>query len=567
MSMSPVHSSRARAVVRLVLAGLLGIVVLVCSAGPAAAHASLIDTDPADGAVVATAPEQVRFTFDEPVRLQDDAVHLFNAAGEEIPVQARLVDTEVLVGMPGGLEDGTYVVSWRVVSTDSHPIGGSLSFSIGAPSAHVAAVPQDQAGAAVISLHGITQGTLYLGLLASAGLVLFLVFFLPGRPGLEDVRRRVRRVVVLGAVVAVTGAVLLLPVTAVYQQGLGLSGLLSAKPWLDQLVSGNAVVTVLVAAGLGAALAVFAVGGHAPLTGWRRVVVLGGAFVPLAALSLVGHTRAYGPVPLVMVTDMLHAATAAVWFGGLLGLTLTLPALADRERIAAGTLARFSTAAAGLLVLLTLTGTIQGWRILGSWAALVTTGYGVVLLTKLGLVALAIAVAAWNRYRLLPRIHGARKDRDNKSPARLLQIAVRTEAILLVVVLVLTGFLVNRSPEPSAQAAEGQAAAEPATLTATAGDVRVVVHVRPQRIGRNTIVVHLQDSAGDPLEPYATPRVSIRSSQVDLGSRPVTNIATGTYRLQAVIPTAGQWEIQVSVRTSEFDNPVVTLPMPIPQPP
>lgn len=558
---------RARTFARCVLAALLGVLALVGAAGPAAAHATLVGTDPAEGVVLATAPEQVRFTFDEPVRLGEDGVHLFDAQGNELPVRARSVDAEVLVDLPDGLDDGTYVVSWRVISTDSHPIAGSLSFSIGAPSQQVAAVPQDQTEPTVTVLHGATQAMLYLGLLAAAGLALFLVLFLPDRAGLERGRRRIGRAVLLAAVVALAGALLLLPVTAVYQQGLGLAGLLDAGPWMGQLVSGNGLIALLVAAGLGTVLAVLAPGDGAAVTGARRRLVVGSALVPLAALALVGHTRAYGPVPLVMATDMVHAATAAVWFGGLLGLALSLPTMANHAQAAATTLARFSTAAAGLLVLLALTGTLLGWRILGSWAALIGTSYGLVLLAKLALVGLVVAVAGWNRYRLLPRLDSADDYRSRHAAAQYLHTAVRAEAAGLVVVVVLTGLLVNRSPEPSTEAATGQAAGASATLTATASDVRVVAHVRPQRAGRNTIVVQLQDATGQPLEPYAAPTVSISSEGLDLGSRPLTSIASGTYRLQAVIPTSGQWELQVSVRTSAFDNPVLTLPMPIPPSP
>jgi copper transport protein len=46
----------------------------------------------------------------------------------------------------------------------------------------------------------------------------------------------------------------------------------------------------------------------------------------------------------------------SVWLGGLVGLALTLPALSGRGEVAAQTLARFSTTAAGVLVALVATG-------------------------------------------------------------------------------------------------------------------------------------------------------------------------------------------------------------------
>lgn len=562
---------RARTAARCVLAAVLGLLVLGGTAGPAAAHASLVGTDPPQGAVLATAPQQVRFTFDEPVRLGDEAVHLFDAAGHELPVQARSVDARVVVDLPAALDDGTYVVSWRVVSTDDHPIAGSLSFSVGAPSAQVAGLPPDGNDPTVTVMHGITQAMLYLGLLAAAGLTLFLALFLPEHPGLARIRRRVRGVIGLGTAIAVLGAVLLLPVTALYQQGLPAADLLSAGPWLDLLVRADGLVALLVTAGLGTIVAVLARVGGAAVTGARRLAILGGALIPLAALALVGHTRSYEPVPLVMATDMLHAGTAAVWLGGLLGLTLSLPGMSDQAGAAGGMLARFSTAAAGLLGLLALSGTFLAWRILGSWGALVGTGYGVVLLVKLGLVGLAVALAGWNRYRLLPRVHArdvGDDDRTQHVATRYLQTAVKGEAALLVVVVALTGFLVNQSPEPSAPSAPGHVAGgPPQTLTAATEDVRVVAHVHPQRVGGNTIFVRLREPTGEALEPYATPTVSISSAHVDLGSQPLTKTGRGAYRLRAILPTNGRWELQVGVRLSEFDNPVLTLPMQIPPSP
>lgn len=43
--------------------------------------------------------------------------------------------------LPDKLAQGTYMVSWRVVSADGHPISGAFTFSIGKPSATSAVLP------------------------------------------------------------------------------------------------------------------------------------------------------------------------------------------------------------------------------------------------------------------------------------------------------------------------------------------------------------------------------------------------------------------------------------------
>jgi len=81
----------------------------------------------------------------------------------------------------------------------------------------------------------------------------------------------------------------------------------------------------------------------------------------------------------------------------------------------------------------------------------------------------------------------------------------------------------------------------------------------PSEVGTNTVTVQIQDQAGDPVDAYAAPEVSLASDSVDLGVVPVTPVGAGTYAAEAVLPSAGVWRVQVSVKATEFDNPVVTL--------
>ena len=123
------------AMVRRALAAVLLAGLLVGSAGaPASAHASLVSTDPAEGAVVPEAPDVVTFTFNEPVSLAGDSIQAYDAAGEPVDVDASARDEVVTADLADDLADGTYVVAWRVVSSDGHPIAGSLTFHVGAPS-------------------------------------------------------------------------------------------------------------------------------------------------------------------------------------------------------------------------------------------------------------------------------------------------------------------------------------------------------------------------------------------------------------------------------------------------
>ena len=79
-----------RAVAGALLAVAFAAALLLGLAGPAAAHATLVDTDPAQGEVLEEAPERVVLTFDEAVRGVPDAVQVFDAEGVLVPATATV---------------------------------------------------------------------------------------------------------------------------------------------------------------------------------------------------------------------------------------------------------------------------------------------------------------------------------------------------------------------------------------------------------------------------------------------------------------------------------------------
>ena len=116
---------------------------LALGAGEAWAHAALVETTPADGARLEAPPAEVVLRFNEPVTTM--AMRLLDASGA--PAALRTAPTaqgnEVRITVPSDLRAGQYLLSFRVTSLDSHPVGGSVAFSIGtetsAPGPRVAA--------------------------------------------------------------------------------------------------------------------------------------------------------------------------------------------------------------------------------------------------------------------------------------------------------------------------------------------------------------------------------------------------------------------------------------------
>jgi hypothetical protein len=115
----------AGAVLLLASALLLGF-----GASPASAHAVLEKTSPVEGSTVDTVPSSVSLTFDEPPQTKFSVVHVTGPDGKRKDAGAILLTNSVVSeSFVGTRPAGRYVVDWRVISDDGHPVSGQFSFT------------------------------------------------------------------------------------------------------------------------------------------------------------------------------------------------------------------------------------------------------------------------------------------------------------------------------------------------------------------------------------------------------------------------------------------------------
>ena len=112
------------------IAGIVPLLLLLAT-GQAAAHAMLDHADPRVGNKVATAPHEVTLWFTQKLEPAFSAITVTNAAGERVDTgKTRVSGSQMSVSLrPGGA--GTYHVTWRVLSADSHTTNGSFTFQVG----------------------------------------------------------------------------------------------------------------------------------------------------------------------------------------------------------------------------------------------------------------------------------------------------------------------------------------------------------------------------------------------------------------------------------------------------
>ncbi|WP_327590390.1 copper resistance protein CopC [Nonomuraea sp. NBC_00507] len=104
---------------------------------PAAqAHNVLIGSDPKDGATLTASPERVTLVFDQAVRQGYAQVGVTGADGSAWADGAAVVAAErVSVKVKPLPSGGPYVVGYRILSADGHPVTGKITFNLAAESA------------------------------------------------------------------------------------------------------------------------------------------------------------------------------------------------------------------------------------------------------------------------------------------------------------------------------------------------------------------------------------------------------------------------------------------------
>jgi len=218
---------------------------------------------------------------------------------------------------------------------------------------------------------------------------------------------------------------------------------------------------------------------------------------------------------------------------------------------------RFSAIAAASLILLVVAGALLAWKELGSLSALWSSDYGRVLLVKVGIVALVLVAAAYNRWRLVPQIEGEERD-EARTPLRggawkHLTRTVLGEALALVVVLGVTAALVNITPPKNAAATESTA---PLQTKPVAG-VEVEVGLIPSKVGSNSVHITYFDADKSPVDVAQQVTVELTNPEQSIGpiTREGTKAATGHYIIDGLqVPTAGKWKLTLVTRVSDFEQ-------------
>jgi copper transport protein len=418
---------------RALLLAVLGALVLPATAF---AHASLRKETPSFKQRLAVAPRQVVLQFDQTVDALPKAIEVLTQDGKNVAGTPRVVTAqrEIVAPVPR-LPKGAYTVRWQALSNDGHIVSGVYTFGV-----RVTAPPvTDAVGAqGPTRTEDIVRWLYFLGLALAVGGMGFRLLIARG-PLPPRAQRTFFWVTGIGVVVVLESGIASFLLRGEDFLQLPFSRFLYGD--LSPLASGTRFGQTFVIMELGFAL-VAALLYLAWLTDRNAFLwvafALGLVFV--SGLSLSGHSAAdAGHSWVSELADWVHLSAATLWVGGLVQLALVVWPSWPEGR--ATSFRRFSRLATVLVALLLGAGTYLSVLRLPHVHDLWTTGYGHVLLLKLGLVSLALAWGAAHHFLAVPRI-------ERPGVSGTLARTLVGESAVAMAVLLAAAILTDSKPPP-----------------------------------------------------------------------------------------------------------------------
>lgn len=508
----------------------------------ALAHAGLESSDPSPGAYLEASPDRVVLSFDEPVLSAFGSVRILDSSAnviDESPLAHGETKDVVVADLDGSLDDGTYVVLWRVTSSDGHPVQGSFTFVVG----NATTVVDDAIASAATQEHGLSRLFVVIRLSVFVALALLVGALVLLWSGTQSRLSRQAEIVVKGSWLVL----LVATVEAVFAFGPHAAGVKIYKALDPDLLRATLTTTFGRAQLVRLVLLCLLwplIGRF--IAGFRDKRVLVPVVVVLVTtVSISGHALATSPMILGVAIDVVHLLGISTWIGGLMTLAIASRRLSDDEALALTS--RFSRLAQIAMPVVVATGVAQSWLLVGDLTEIFDTQYGRTLIVKVALVAVVVALSGTARRSL------KRRDAQN------LRTTIAFEVVVALAVIALTASLTGLSPKTVSRT-------EPFQQTIVGTEVFVTLAITPARVGEtevHLIMAKKGGALGELLDVQM--RMALESMNIPSGPVPLTRIASNHYTANVTFPFPGNWSIEVLASTEPFAVSRYAFEVPISQ--
>jgi copper transport protein len=534
------------------------------------AHAALLRTVPSASGVVNSPPAEVSLTYSEAVEPRFAIVSVTDAGGTQQasgPPRRSPANPDTLVVPLRHLAQGWYLVYWRAISVDGHPVRGAFTFAVGpnpGPSPQFV-IPSTSETAATPTLI-VARWITFLSVMSAIGL--FVLRMLIARPLIRRVRDTELRWVSIAFAVAAGVALVAIPVYLL---------LATAKFALRSVFAIDAIAPLIRVSAFGRGLvdlelcfALFVVAALAaiwvdrpdrPQRSIAELLSMIGALVGAAAVlvipGLAGHAAETSPRGWSLLFDWTHLVTGSVWIGGLIGLLVLWRSLPVARRVAGLIVCvpRFSNVAFVSVNLLIVSGVAAAVIHLPTLASLWQTSYGKTILVKVALLGGAMMLAAVNLLRTKPRLAASEHLPELGTPTSILLRRLVTAEVVIVSAAIFAAAVLSSLPPPSKALAEaGKASARvgpgPVTEVVNKSGYRLEFRINPNRAAvPNDFSVRITRDGAPVRGVDVTTSVAMLDMEMGQQAYRLAETAPGVYSHSApALVMVGHWGLSFDVR-------------------
>jgi copper transport protein len=488
--------------------------------------------------VLEQSPKEIVLNFGEAVEVSFGSIRLFDSNSQPVAlptpkfVEANgAIDAKAIQVEIPELQPGSYLVVWRVVSADSHPVQGAFAFQIGTKGLNLESLSEEilassSAPFAVRLTMGFARWLSFLGVMVMVGAMLLATRIV----GFS----RVNKIIFGSWITAFVGSVLVLLLQAPYALGQAMSvgeffsavdDVLQTRLGTWLVVRGTILLTFLIL--------IRQRNSHDKPIYRMAAILLGiGLF---ATFSISGHPGMREFSALSIGTDIVHFLSVSAWMGGLVTLVLLGRKWQSESSLV---ISWFSFTATISMPIMVATGVAQAWRMMEGFQNIFSTTYGVVLSVKVLLVI--VAIAAGTRARQV--FKSKKVDQQDLREIKFSR-TVLAESMIGIAVLAVTAVLVSVPP----LSVSGAAAFETSIVQA---NVIADLRVTPARVGE--VEVHfLLSPPGGSLQSItqATARISLVAEEIPAIPIDLQLVGTNHFQAALLVPRSGDWLLEIFVNS------------------
>ncbi|MGE7762754.1 copper resistance protein CopC [Peribacillus sp. NPDC097895] len=512
----------------------------------ASGHATVIGSNPSPNEAMENLPEKISIQFSENIQPAFHSLEVFSQNGDKIQIQDSKIseqsETILEAKWKGKIDEGIYYIKWRVVSSDGHPIEGTIPFQFGNSTAlsdqDISEVNAGFPNSIIVFL----QSLQYISFAALSG-VLFFQLSLTKDTNLFQASRRARLYLWVSYAGLALSVFCSLPLKVTIDAGVGWTDAFNVtyiKEVLNATNFGNIwVIEILMLLLL--FLAIYFMLENSlikslPIFSFIIIAIL------MVCKAFTGHTAAVPNHVLAVVMDFLHLLSMALWLGGLMALLVILPGLADRQAVQKdkktfywSIIHRFSRWAFLFVIILIISGIYSSFQHVPTFHSLLNTTYGQLLLAKIGLMLVMIGLGAFHFFR-------------GKTQTKKLGFSVGMEFGLGIVVLLVAALLTNVQ---TAMSSPGPI--EKTVMTEEKNEVTLLV--TPNEVGDNLIQVDLSNE-GKPIAKIEQLTITMQSIDTPGGELKLQmqEKTTGTFTSKSLLTMPGKWKVHVHGLTESLDS-------------